>query len=227
MIEILPNWHPIFVHFTVGMFMTAAGVRVATHAIADGTLKDQLLLVARWNLWLGMAATTLTVAAGIYAYNTVDHDTPSHAAMTLHRNWAIVTTLVFVAVTLLESVLRKRGTPQSPVITITLVAAAALLAATSWRGGELVYRHGLGVKSLPQTEGAGHSHDHGEGHTHDDASNSPGAEPEHDAHDHSHSGDEGTQEATPHTHETVSEQPATKEQNHEHTHAPGTPPHKD
>ncbi len=55
--------------------------------------------------------------------------------------------------------------------------AAALLAVTAYKGGELVYRHGLGVLSLPEThEGApgpphghhhgGEPHDHGGGDDH-------------------------------------------------------------
>lgn len=41
-----------------------------------------------------------------------------------------------------------------------LLAAGVLLASTAWHGGELVYRHGLGVMSLPQPEGEGHDHEH-------------------------------------------------------------------
>ncbi len=49
-----------------------------------------------------------------------------------------------------------------------LLVAQLFLFSTAWRGGELVYRHGLGVLSLPQTEGEGHSHSHGEEHDHRD-----------------------------------------------------------
>ncbi|NOR51996.1 MAG: hypothetical protein GQ470_05195, partial [Gammaproteobacteria bacterium] len=42
----------------------------------------------------------LTVASGLYAYNTVAHDTPSHAAMTLHRDWALATVGLFSLLTI-------------------------------------------------------------------------------------------------------------------------------
>ena len=33
------------------------------------------------------------------------------------------------------------------------------MASTAWRGGEVVYRYGLGVMSMPQTDDHGHSDD--------------------------------------------------------------------
>ena len=42
---------------------------------------------------------------------------------------------------------------------IGLVIGVILLGVTAWYGGELVYRHGLGVMSLPESETEGHSHD--------------------------------------------------------------------
>lgn len=54
---------------------------------------ERTRLVARWNLWLGTAFTVLT---GLQAYNTVVHDAPAHEAMTVHRNWALTTFVVFV-----------------------------------------------------------------------------------------------------------------------------------
>jgi uncharacterized membrane protein len=217
MIEIVPNWHPIFVHFTIALWVVAAGLRLATHFASSGALIDQWSAVVRWNLWIGMAVTALTVAAGVYAYNTVNHDTPSHAAMTAHRNWALVTTLIFAAVVAIDHVYRRRGQTRSWVVTGLLLFAAALLLVTAWRGGELVYRHGLGVKSLPQTEGAGHAHTHGDDHSHGGDASGAGAAPEpasHDVHEHDHDAEAS------HTHE-----PAPAESSKEHVHAPGTPPH--
>jgi len=44
---------------------------------------------------------------------------------------------------------------------VALLIGGVLLASTAWRGAENVYRHGLGVMSLPQAEGESHS-DHNE-----------------------------------------------------------------
>ena len=48
-----------------------------------------------------------------------------------------------------------------------LVIGLGLLGVTGWHGGELVYRHGLGVMSLPVAEGEGHDHVHADGEIHE------------------------------------------------------------
>ena len=80
-IEIIPNWHPILVHFTVALLSISGLLYLAGRALKNANL----LLVARWNLWIGAIITIGTVLAGFYAYNTVAHDAPSHAAMTDHK----------------------------------------------------------------------------------------------------------------------------------------------
>jgi 4-amino-4-deoxy-L-arabinose transferase-like glycosyltransferase len=119
--------------------------------------------VSLWSLWFGAGFTILTGLTGLYAYNTVAHDAPSHAAMTDHRNWAIVTISLFLFLAM-WSVLRVRHKKVlGPVFVIGMVFAGGVLASTAWRGGEVVYRYGLGVMALPLTE-EGHAHAEGEGH---------------------------------------------------------------
>lgn len=156
--EIIPNWHPIFVHFSVALLSTAVVLHVISHFVIHAERAKQCALVARWNLWLGTGVTLLTVAAGWYAYNTVSHDTPSHAAMTVHRNWALATTAVFLVIVGWEFWLQKKQRVKSWLFSALLVIAAGLLLSTAWYGGELVYRYGLGVMSMPKSEAEGHAH---------------------------------------------------------------------
>lgn len=182
MLEVLPNWHPIFVHFSVALLSVAAALHVASHFVTHAERAAQCALVARWNLWLGAGLTLFTVAAGFYAYNTVTHDTPSHAAMTEHRNWALATTVVFLAIVAWEFWLQKHKRGKSWLFTGLLLIATGLLLSTAWHGGELVYRYGLGVMSMPKAKGEGHAHEHGPGAGHADAlDSSEPATPEHHA----------------------------------------------
>jgi uncharacterized membrane protein len=161
MIEILPNWHPMFVHFTVALLFIAVLLSVLTKFMSAGTLREQCQLVAQWNLWLGAGFTILTVVAGVAAYNSVAHDTPSHEAMTLHRNWALVTAALFIILAVWSWRRAKAGQGMNTMLLIALLVGAGLLASTAWLGGEAVYRYGLGVMSLPKTD----SHEHtAEGH---------------------------------------------------------------
>ena len=165
MFEIIPNWHPIFVHFTVALLLLAVGLFVVTPFVRS-PLKEQWQTVARWSLWFGAGFTIITGLTGLYAYNTVAHDTPSHLAMTDHRNWAVVTIALFSALAVWSIVWVRKNKALETAFIVCMVISGAVLGSTAWHGGELVYRYGLGVMSLPKAEGDGHDHSHGGGHDH-------------------------------------------------------------
>lgn len=209
MIEFIPNWHPIFVHFTVALLIIATTIHLLSHFLPNDELANQLTIVARWNLWLGVGLTLLTVAAGWYAYYTVAHDAPSHVAMTEHRNWAMATLALFLGIAGWEYYLSRRGKDKGWLFTGLLVIAAGLLLSTAWHGGELVYRYGLGVMSMPKPEDPGHAHDHGTGH---------GDMP-------MQGGDTLYEDV--HAHDGTADGAGTVPRKAGHAHAPGTMPHKD
>ena len=181
MIEIIPNWHPIFVHFTVALLSLSVMLFVLTRFL-NGPMKDQLELVARWCLWFGAGFTVLTGGTGIYAYNTVGHDTPSHLAMTDHRNWALVTMASFFLLAGWSAIIVNQRKTFGTAFVLLSIVAGLLLSSTAWHGGEAVYRYGLGVMSLPKVDGEGHAHDHGDGggHEHGNVIDS-GADNRHDS----------------------------------------------
>lgn len=169
MIEIIPNWHPVFVHFPV-VFTTAAVTFSAVGAFSGARPHAaQCMVAGRWMLWGAALFALIAAALGWFAFNSVEHDEISHAAMILHRNWALGTLAVLVALAVWD-VWRgdSRPTP-SPGFLGLLIAAWLLVASTAWHGAELVYRHGLGVMALPDVhadhdmashEAGGHEHDH-------------------------------------------------------------------
>lgn len=126
------------------------------------SIGNELEIAARWCLWAGVLITIGTALAGFYAYYTVKHDTTSHIAMTDHRNWAIAT----AAVAILIAIWSLWGYYKRKTIIITFILALlvmqGLLTSTAWKGGELVYRYGVGVMDLPNSmEGSqmdGHNH---------------------------------------------------------------------
>ena len=179
MIEIIPNWHPIFVHFTVGLLSIAVLLFVVVRFMAAGKLREQLQLVAQWNLWLGAGITVLTVVAGVIAYNTVAHDAPSHEAMTEHRNWALITASLFFILAILSWRQVRAGQTTNTLFLFAMLVAGSLLASTAWHGAEVVYRFGLGVKSLPKVDSHSHS---GAEHNHVQKDESAHDESHHAAH---------------------------------------------
>jgi uncharacterized membrane protein len=161
--EIIPNWHPIFVHFSIALLsISSLLLVVGKFAPQKYTWRNTALTVSRWNLLMGAAISVITVMAGWYAYNTVNHDDHSHIAMTSHMKWALGTFSVFVVVASWSFITRKKEAGFA-LIAFQLLATLMLLV-TGFKGGELVYRHGLGVMSLPEAEANEeyeHHHDHG------------------------------------------------------------------
>lgn len=157
MIEIIPNWHPILVHFTVGLlsisvvFYLLAYLSAYLNIFLGTTIRGELEVAARWCLWSGAFITIFTVLAGLYAYNTVNHDTQSHIAMTNHRNWALTTAMIAILIAIWSIWRYSKQKALSINFILALLIMQGLLLSTAWRGGEIVYRYGLGVMDLPNS----------------------------------------------------------------------------
>lgn len=162
MIEIIPNWHPIFVHFTVALFTTSVAFFIFTYLFQTLKIFSKIALefeiAGRWCLWTVGIIVIGTVLAVLQAYNTVRHDEISHLAMTDHRNWALPTAgaMVLVALWSLWRYFKQKNI--SLLFIVVLLIIQGLLLSTAWRGAELVFRYGLGVIALPQHEGIEHHH---------------------------------------------------------------------
>ncbi len=155
MIEIIPNWHPILVHFTVALFTISIVLFSLASFTKAGNLRQQWLNVAYWNLWIGVLLTIGTLTFGWIAYNTVTHDTPSHIKMTTHRNWAFIASGLFAVLFLWSLFIHKKAKTGLLFVLAGLISVGTL-GVTAWYGGEIVYRHGLGVMALPKA--SDHTH---------------------------------------------------------------------
>lgn len=172
MFEIIPNWHPVFVNFTIALLSTAVAFHVLTALMKPSKLRHELATLARWNLWLGAGFAIITVFLGFLAYNSVRHDTPSHVAMTIHRNWAIATLIIFLLLAAWSLWRHRAGRSANRPFLVLLLIGFVVLASTGWLGAEVVFRYGVGVKSLPKAElqgeggvtsGHHHTHEHDAG----------------------------------------------------------------
>ncbi len=164
MFEILPNWHPMFVHFTVGLLTTATLVYVISGFLKNKDTQAAAKTAALWMLWAGAGFTVFTVLTGVLAFGSVAHDDPSHLAMKDHRLWALGTATLFIILGLWSFFMVKEGKGLPGFFALLMIAGVGLLSVTGLKGADLVYRYGLGVMSLPESEGEGHEHEQGEGH---------------------------------------------------------------
>jgi uncharacterized membrane protein len=163
--EIIPNWHPITIHFTVGLLITSTLLMLVASAGQRRSWGPGATAVARWNLALGILAATAALATGWYAYNTVVHDDPSHANMVVHLRWAFGAAAAYLIVAFLAWLDRRRNAGAAMPVLLASIVAAGVLIVTAWYGGENVYRYGLGVQALPDQS---HHHHGAPGQDHDD-----------------------------------------------------------
>lgn len=175
MIEIIPNLHPAIVHFPIAFTSAAVAFIAVGTLFRNWPYAAQCRITGRWMLWGAALFALIAAVFGWFAFNSVAHDEVSHAAMILHRNWALSALTALLALAAWDVWRGRSGKMPSFVFLGLLVAAWLLVMSTAWHGAELVYRHGLGVMSLPKPEGSGNSHEYGEGHAH-----APGTPPHKD-----------------------------------------------
>lgn len=175
--QIIPNLHPLLVHFPVALISIAA----VFHVVATATRNKTCAVLAHTTLWLGALLALPTVVLGWQAFNSVNHDEAGHAAMLAHRSWALGTLAALALLAGWDAWRNKAETTPAWWFSGTVIGVWILVGVTAWHGGELVYRHGLGVMALPDAEaGHEHHHDHGDDATHAHAD----ASEDHDHHDH-------------------------------------------
>ena len=217
MFEIIPNWHPVFVHYALALPTVSAVAYVVSMRAKTYSIKYHAGWLARWSLWVGAGFVGLAVLAGLYAYFTVNHDGPSHIAMNEHRNWALFTAPWVMGLAGWAYWMFRNDKEEPRHFVLAVVAGALLLTITAWHGAELVYRYGLGVISLPVPEGVGHDHGDAVPHAHSssnvvaptlpaappsrgDAGAAPADPITNDAHSHAEPHEHADEQAAPHEH---------------------------
>lgn len=142
MFDIYPNWHPAAVHFPIALGCVAALLFALAAAGRGG---PTLAASARLLLQLAALGAVVSVGLGWWAFESVDHDAAGHAVMLRHRAWALPTAGGLVLVALWESWRQAKGLAIWRLSWLLLLLVAGGLLQTARLGGEMVYRHGVGV----------------------------------------------------------------------------------
>jgi uncharacterized membrane protein len=130
------SWHPVVVHLPlVGLALAVAFDLVAAR---NRSAPWRVAATVLW--WVGLLGAAAAVTTGLLAYGRVEHSDPAHAEMTLHRNLA----LAAVALLLATALWRWRR-PYSRGAALLGLIGAGLLGGVGYLGGDLVYRHALGI----------------------------------------------------------------------------------
>lgn len=160
MFEMIPNWHPFFVAFSIGLFTTATIFFWVAYFSSRYALGQELEIAGRWVLWTCALFTLFTAITGLQAFNSVYHDEAGHQAITVHRNWGLVAAaaVLFLSFWILWNRLFKQNT--TILFLIVMLIGQGIVLCTGWYGMNVVFRHGIGVEALPQP--GYHHHEHEE-----------------------------------------------------------------
>ena len=146
---LLPGWHPMVVHFPLALVVVAALSLLAARLLRAERHCATLATLGTWNLCLGAFAALFALGTGLAATIHLQAGPEAHQAISLHMKWAVSATLALV----LLAVWRGAGTAQesrpSWIFIVLLMAATAALIMTGYRGGQNVYRYGVGVHGIP------------------------------------------------------------------------------
>lgn len=154
MFKIIPNYHPVVIHFPIALTIVAFAAALVSQLFKKRVFASQLATVSHYLLWLAAISAVVAVAFGWLAYNSVNHDDAGHIAMGMHKLWAFSTTAVLVLLALFDFKQHQSNTIM-PVYSVCLLGlSSVLVGGTGWLGGEVVFRHGIGVISLPAQDGA-------------------------------------------------------------------------
>lgn len=181
MIDIVPNWHPVWVHFAIGLPIIGTLFYALAWIGGERPCAGGLLAAARWNLTAGIAFALAALLTGFLAAGSVPHDDAAHANMLVHRNWALAAAFLFGSAAVLIWIEWRKAAQRARIpVLLILLAGSGALAVTGFEGGQNVFEHGLGVRRLPDT--GHHDHAHG-GHRRDGADETAPAAG-HDTHQH-------------------------------------------
>jgi uncharacterized membrane protein len=143
-----PGWHPLVVHFPLALVLIATPLLLAARLLRSDAAASAAATVGTWNLCLGALAALLALATGLAAVLDLDVNAAARQAISLHMKWAMLSTLAIVLLAIWRGAGTAPGSRPSWVFIIVLLAAAAALVVTGYRGGQNVYEFGVGVKRI-------------------------------------------------------------------------------
>jgi len=128
--------HPVAVHFPIALLCAGwvAGVL--------GRRRETAAQAASWLLWAGTLSAWTALGLGLVAAKTAPHVPPAWETLNLHETLGWWTAGLFTALSLWRW---RLGRKAEVYFLAAWLAACAVLLATGYQGGELVFKHGMGV----------------------------------------------------------------------------------
>ncbi|MCH7939504.1 MAG: hypothetical protein IID13_07145 [Candidatus Marinimicrobia bacterium] len=183
--EALLNIHPLFVHFPIAITIMALVFEGASRLNKDKFPP----VISTALIYSAALAAIVTVVTGLNAADTLGHDSPGHDLVHIHRDFMLYYTAFIVVLAVANFIIAKKagdrlaGTWGKMFRPGLLIMATAILVVGTDIGGQLVFKHGVGVQ-LPETMSTGQALPGQEPAAGSDSAKV--VEPHDDGHDHVH-----------------------------------------
>jgi uncharacterized membrane protein len=146
----LPEWHPMAVHFPLALTVTGALALSLARVAPPERYGATLAVVGTWNLCLGAVGALFALGTGLAAVASLEIAPPARAAVGLHIKWAIFTIGALALLAVWRGAAVAPNSRPSKTFLLILWAITAALIVTAYRGGQNVYRYGVGVTPSAQ-----------------------------------------------------------------------------
>ncbi|OGC96074.1 MAG: hypothetical protein A2W25_08555 [candidate division Zixibacteria bacterium RBG_16_53_22] len=150
----MPNTHPVLAHFTIALFVAA----VVFDLIGYFTKNESLKTAGRWNLLLASISAISSVITGLSAARVLPHNKEVHRIMETHELIGLIVLGILILLVIWRIFVRGSFPAKFGWLFLTIgVIGISLVLTGGYLGGELVYRHGLGVAPMMESFMSEHS----------------------------------------------------------------------
>ena len=142
-------WHPLFVHFAIGILIISSAVGLAWLVFRKKTFASNLRFTLSLLLWTGIVFFWITFLTGQEAYNVVVRTICDPPVLKDHLWWAQFSAYLFSTATAADIASRiwkdKIGRVLTPIVIVLLLGGAATISYSGHLGASVVYQQGGGV----------------------------------------------------------------------------------
>lgn len=136
------NWHPIFVHFPIALLVTSFGLDLLALRRRSETLRQ----AGFYNLLVGAVGIVVAVITGSLVEDAAEQVSGAHDLVETHKGLGIVTMILYGLLILWRAALKNRWQQKATAYLLATAVGVALVLATGYYGGQLVYQYGIGME---------------------------------------------------------------------------------